>query len=605
MTTVPFAPSPRWDLETLYAGVAGGAAIGALVEETEATLRRLLDAFRELPLLGTAEDAAERWAEALLTLERTDDALTECWCLGECALSADVDDTAAKKLVARASDLSTIRGQISVPIWSKLAEASDAAFAAFLKRDDVSHMQLDLVETRDLAKISMPHELEALHAELSRDGFHSWSRLYDSVSDALRVTVDRGDGPEALSVEQAKNLLESRDRALRQHVAQALHTAWDGQKDVFAAALNHINGYRHTLYRRRGIDELEIPLRDNRLSRATLETMLGVMADFRPHLRRYLDAKARLLGLDQLSWFDTEVAVGEEGGEITYADAQRFIVSEFGAFSGRLGEFARKAFSARWIEAEDRAGKRNGGFCCGFPVRQQSRIFMTYGDTPGSLQTLAHELGHAYHSEVMWDLPGWQRDYPSTLAETASTFAESVVREAAFHQASDESVRLGMLDRKLTDAVGFLMNIPARFHFERAMYAERALGELPPERLSELVVAHFDTAYASGLEAYEQLFWASKGHFYITSGPFYNFPYSFGYLFSLGLFARALADGPSFAKAYDETLRLTGSHTCEDVAHKALGVDLTQPAFWESAVGIVARDVDTFIEMARESETTR
>ena len=174
----------------------------------------------------------------------------------------------------------------------------------------------------------------------------------------------------------------------------------------------------------------------------------------------------------------------------------------------------------------------------------------------------------------------------------------SIVREAAFRAATEDEVKLGMLDRKLADATAFVMNIPARFYFERAMYAERETAELPPERLSELVIAAFSEAYGSGLAEYERMFWASKLHFYITEVPFYNFPYAFGFLFAQGLIARVLEEGPAFAPKYDDVLRLTGSHSCEDVARRALGVDLTQPDFWRSALNVIARDVEAFVALA-------
>ena len=424
MTTAGYAPSHRWELESLYPGGAGGSAIEALRRNTQTGLRALYNDFEALPTLGSTADSADRWATALLDLERSDDALVDLIAYAGCLVSADVQDLKARRLEAANAGLLSLREQIDVPIWAKLAASSDDDFGRFIQRADVDHMALTLTETRERARISMAPELEHLNAELARDGFHAWGRLYDAVAGALCVELDRGDGPEQLSVEQAKNLLESRDPALRQRTAVALDDAWDSQKRTLAAALNHINGYRHTLYARRGIDELEIPLRGNRLSRATLETMFEAIADFRPVMTRFLRAKASRLGLPKLRWFDVDVPLGAEARGLSYEEAQRFIVEEFGAFSTRLGEFAQNAFARGWIEAEDRAGKRHGGFCTGFPLHTQSRIFMTFGNTAGSVQTLAHELGHAYHSEVMWDLPRSQREYPATLAETASTFAE-------------------------------------------------------------------------------------------------------------------------------------------------------------------------------------
>jgi oligoendopeptidase F len=490
---------------------------------------------------------------------------------------------------------------MDVPLRAKLGRAPEAAFEALVGRAELAHMRFYLTEERRRAEVLMDPVLEDLQQELTRDGYHAWGRAYDLVSGALQVEVDRGRGPERLSVEQAKHLLESRDGALREQVAGALAKAWGQQKELFAAALNHLNGFRQVVYRRRGVDELELPLRENRMSRASLDAMFGVIEDFRPRMARFLAAKARLLGLERLRWFDLDVPVGESDGSVSYDQAQAIIVEEFASFSEDMARFARHAFAHAWIEAEDRPGKRQGGFCTDFPKHRETRIFMTYGDTPGSVQTLAHELGHAYHSWVLRERPGRQRDYPATLAETASTFAESIVREAAMRQAQSDQVRLGMLDRKLSDAVAFVMNIPARFRFERSFWAARQEGELSPDQLSDLMVEALEHAYAGALGAYDKLFWASKLHFYLTHTAFYNFPYAVGFLFSLGLFARAREEGKSFAPRYAETLRLTGGHTVEAVAKQALGVDLSRPDFWQSAVDLIGLDVDAFVALAERA----
>lgn len=588
----------RWDLESLWPGGCAGEPASQLAEQARSDLAAIASAVGQLPPLSGAGPTLSTWAGVLRRLEEIDDHIEEAYALAECTLAADVTDKDARDLVARVHDMLSQRRQIDVPVWSGLGEADDESFSALSEHSELTHMELHLQEQRAWSEISMDPELEQLHEELARDGFHSWSRLYDEVTGGLRVEVDRGEGPEQLGVGQARNLLESPDRALRKRVAAAIHDAFDSQKALFAAAFNHINGYREVLYRRRGIDELTVPCRLNRIERRTLDTMWSAVHAFRPTMARFLAAKARALGLEKPSWYDVDVPLGEAGASVDYATAQDFIVSEFSEFSGAMGEFAKMAFDQRWIEAEDRSGKAQGGFCASFPLSKQTRIFMTYGNTPGSVQTLAHELGHAYHAWLLRDLRAKAREVPATLAETASTFAESLVREAALRRADRDEVRLGLLDRKLTDAVAMLMNIPARFKLDRAAFAERRKRELSPERYTELTLEAFEEAHAGALAEYEELFWASKLHFYFTQLPFYNFPYTFGYLFSLGLYARALEEGSDFAPQYDETLMLTGGHTVEEVARRALGVDLGEPEFWNDALALIAADVSAFETLA-------
>jgi oligoendopeptidase F len=220
----------------------------------------------------------------------------------------------------------------------------------------------------------------------------------------------------------------------------------------------------------------------------------------------------------------------------------------------------------------------------------------------GDVRTLAHELGHAFHGWVLREMRPWARIYPMTLAETASTFAEQLVTDAALDAArADGSAGargrlIDILDVQLRDAETFLLNIPMRYDFERAVYTERAAGELSVSRLCELVVEAQRQNYGDAVDP-EQLdpwFWASKLHFYIAGVSFYNFPYTFGYLFSTGIAARARAEGPSFLPVYEDLLRRTGTESAEDAARSALGVDLGKPEFWSASIDLLAAALDEF-----------
>src|SRR5690606_13151039 len=233
-----------------------------------------------------------------------------------------------------------------------------------------------------------------------------------------------------------------------------------------------------------------------------------------------------------------------------------------------LCELAERALAERWVAWSPRGGKRPGGFCTSSPLIKQSRIFMTYSGAPGDVQTLAHELGHAFHNWVMRDLRWWARRYPMTLAETASTFAEELVIEATLARGDlPDGERAALLDARLQDASAFLLNIPMRFDFEHQVYLERAAGELPVSRLCDLMLEAQRRNYGDALDPdqLDPLFWASKLHFYITGVSFYNFPYPFGWLLSRGIMARYRAEGSAFLPRYEALLRATGSAPAEEV----------------------------------------
>jgi pepF/M3 family oligoendopeptidase len=423
--------------------------------------------------------------------------------------------------------------------------------------------------------------------------------LYDRLSGDLRVQVmEKG---ELVRKSPGQVTLDSAERTVRENSFFAAGRAWATIADSCAEALNHISGSRLTKYARLGVrDHLDLPLRMNRMRRETLETMWSTIADRKSMLIRYLDAKARLLGLERLCWYDVTAPLPTRrpAPRLEYDDACEIVIRTFTAFSSELGEFARRAIAERWIEAEDRSGKRQGGFCTELPTRQQSRIFMTFTYSDDSMSTLAHELGHAYHSYVLRERPMLLREYPMNLAETASTLAEAILNERRLAEADDDQ-RLSLLDRMLSDAVTFLMNIHARFLFEDRFHRERAGGELSAARFSELMLEAQREAYLDALDedGWYPEFWISKLHFYGTTWPFYNFPYTFGYLLSLGVYGLR-DEQEAFPERIREFLIATGSQQAEEAVANAFGADLSQPEFWRWSLDVVEQHVGQFVDLA-------
>ena len=259
-----------------------------------------------------------------------------------------------------------------------------------------------------------------------------------------------------------------------------------------------------------------------------------------------------------------------------------------------------KAFKERWIEVEDRGGKRGGGFCADVPLLRQSRIFMTWGGSLRSVSTLAHELGHAYHNEVLHSVSPSQRRVPMTLAETASTFAEALVREASLEHETDPGRRLRLLDGSLSDALAFLCNIPARFELEQSFYRMRSEGPLEAEALSAETEAIFRRWYGPSVPRVDPTYWSSKLHFFIPTLAFYNFPYTFGFCFANLVYERFRPMGAAGLPGYADLLRRTGDAWAEPIARDALGLDLGDPATWMRALGPVERDFAAFEKLVGE-----
>ncbi|MXY96695.1 MAG: M3 family oligoendopeptidase [Gemmatimonadetes bacterium] len=277
----------------------------------------------------------------------------------------------------------------------------------------------------------------------------------------------------------------------------------------------------------------------------------------------------------------------ENQDEPSWEEARTLVHRAFASGYPALADYANEAYVQKWIDWSPRPGKRPGAFCTGSPLTKESRVYMTYNDSMGDVLTLAHELGHAFHGHLMRGERTLNRAYPMTLAESASTFGEMLLMRGLLEEPGvSAETRAFLLNLEASDGATYLMDIPVRFEFEKAFHEERADGEVGVSRLKEMMVDTQRRVLGDVLdpEGGDPYFWASKLHFYITDTTFYNFPYTFGYLLSRGLFAQYEKEGPDFLPRYEQYLKLTGSDTAENVVRQTIGLELTEPGFWSDAI---------------------
>ena len=299
---------------------------------------------------------------------------------------------------------------------------------------------------------------------------------------------------------------------------------------------------------------------------------------------------------ERVAWYDLGAPLPlPQQDQLTWEKAKTLVQASFTQAYPALGEFLQAIFDKNWIDWTPRTGKRPGGFCTGSQLTNESRIFMTYNHTMGDVLTLAHEAGHAFHSHVIRDLRLYERHYPMTLAETASTFAEMILTDGLLKDPSiSDAQKARVLDMETGHGAIYLMDIPVRYEFEKDLYEERSQGEISLGTLKELMVESQQRVFGDLLEegGEDPYFWASKLHFYITGVTFYNFPYTFGFLLSRGLFAMFKKEEREFLPRYEEFLRLTGSDTPENVARRTIGCDLELPEFWVEAIQSLKKPLD-------------
>ncbi|MBS0261712.1 MAG: M3 family oligoendopeptidase [Planctomycetes bacterium] len=592
-----------WDLDSLLPHPSR-PEFPTLVESFRHGLEALAERSDHLPAIPGPAASAAAWGDFLQECERLEMLAVDLSAFIGCHAAADAGNKLFRQYEASLSALDPLRERIMTNLEFALRDASEADFQAFVQSHPVLRAnEFFLIQRRKNARLRLPRGEELLAADLAVDGIHAWGRLYDRISGELRIQVmEKG---EIVEKSAGQIRYDSPERTVRQNNFYAADKAWKTVADHCADALNHIAGTRQTLYKRLGLtDHLEAPLHRNRMQRSTLDAMWGAITRRKSMLLKYLSAKARLLGVDQLSWYDTQAPLPgtEEPGasaEISYDAGADLVCQTFSAFSPDFGEFAAMSLKQRWIEAENRSGKRQGAFCTGFATKKQSRVFMTFTNSHDNVSTLAHELGHAYHSWVLRDQPFFLQDYPMNLAETASTFAEAVLAEQRLAESKSRGEKLAILDHMLADAVAYLMNIHARFLFENRFHDERRDGELSAARLSEIMLAAQKEAYLDALVAdgWYPDFWVSKLHFYISGLPFYNFPYTFGYLLSTGLYALSEGAGTEFPDQYRRLLVATGCQETEAAVKSTTGYDLSGPAFWNKSLDVIERRIEQFLAL--------
>jgi len=446
------------------------------------------------------------------------------------------------------------------------------------------------------AKISAQHMMrsgeEMLASELEITGFTAWSKLHSNVSSQVTAEVVLDGEAQTLPMSVIRTLAYDPNRDHRQAAHRAELAAWKTVEVPLCAAMNGIKGEVLTLCKhRKWEDPLDEALLNSNIDRQTLDAMMVAAHESFPVFRRYLRAKAKALGLEKLGFYDIFAPLGQSEQHWEYDKACGFVVEQFSGFSRKMGEFAARSFRENWVDAEPRGGKTDGAYCMSIR-NDESRILMNYQPAFGSVSTLAHELGHAYHNLCLYGRTAMQKATPMTLAETASIFCETIIRQAVLRNGSPQE-QLAVLEASLQGSCQVVVDITSRFQFEQNVFKARRKRELSAAEMCEIMrQAQLDT-YGDGLdsEALHPYMWAAKGHYYGRS--FYNYPYMFGLLFGLGLYAIYQRDPEPFKEHYDDLLSSTGLADAASLG-KRFGIDITTPDFWRASLDQIRADVDRF-----------
>lgn len=540
---------------------------------------------------------------AIQTSEAAGKLLATLNTFAQCHASTDAANDAAKTLIGRVAKLNSELSQAFASYEITLTNAPEGFVQDVLNHEsgDVYGQAFSIECSRKIADTKLSVAEEQLLTAMEVDGRDAWGRLYDNITGSLQVSL-QGEGDAQVGFSQAASLLYGTDFNSQEPAWRGIQQAMRDNQESFAAILNALAGWRLTEYQKRSktveVGFLDPSLHDSRIEASTLEAMMSVAKANKEVGQKAGRLMAKVHGLDQMRPWNHLAGMPSltdaEPKVYGFDEAIEIIYAAFAEVDTEMANFVTLMVENGWIDAAPTENRRLGAYCTKFAATRTPLVFMTWGGSRSDLLTLAHEIGHAFHNWVMRDMPLCQTRYPMTLAETASIFAENIVRDYLLEQVSSREEKLEMLWEELSSCYALMVNIPVRFEFEKRFYEQRSSGELSAPQLCELMSDAWLEWYGDSMSEPDPYFWASKLHFSISEVSFYNYPYLFGYLFSIGVYAQRESKGEQFYSDYVHLLRDTGSMMAEDVVSKHLGMDLTQADFWQQSIDRVKAKVDEF-----------
>ena len=589
---------PRWDLSNVYPGL-DSPALAKDIDWVKETTQSLQELYQEKLVKIDTDSSIETINEALSDMVDRMNALLEKASTVRAYLHSFISTDSFNQ---RAAQMESQFAKVLVGIQkvNVLLEAWVGQFKDILPEvldlgNSAGEHVFPIKEIAEQSQYLMSEKEEILSSELSL------TKLQGTVTSQKTVDFELNGEVQNLPMPALINLHSHPDEAVRKRAYEAEMAAWESVKEPLAACMNGVKGWVNTLNEHRGRqDALHQPIDQGRIDRETLRVMLEAMEESFPTFRRYFKAKAARFGQEALAWWNVFAPVGELEKEYTFSEAANFILKNFGNFSDELREFAQTAFDNRWIDAEQRSGKRGGAFCMSVPGVKESRILCNFDGSLDQVMTIAHELGHGYHNFNMYEAgkTPLQRQTPMTMAETASIMCETIVFNAVMKEISNPQEELALLETALISDSQVIVDIYSRFLFEKEVFERRQASDLSADELCNIMEYAQSKTYGDGLDEdfRHKYMWTWKPHCYSAGLSFYNFPYAFGMLFGVGLYAIYQQRGEDFIPDYKKLLSSTGSAPAAELADR-FGIDIRDKKFWQDSLSVIEKRIDRYCEL--------
>jgi oligoendopeptidase F len=580
-------PQYRWDLTSIYAD-------GDRWEAAVDTVKPLIEAVAAGE--GEVDTSGVRLLEILETRERMGRRLEQ---LGSYALlraAEDTRDQSAQAMKARIAQIRTEAASAASYLRPELIALPDATLAAFIDEEPALR-QYDhyLHAVRRLAEHTRSREVESVLAGLG-DVMGGTAEVFSLLTNAdMRFPSVKDPDGDPVEITQGNfgRLQRDPDRPFRARVYEAFYGEWDGVRNALGAALRTSVTEDVRMAETRGYDgALAAALDPEAIPTAVYSTLIETVEDRVDALHAHLELKAAALDLEPLRPWDLYVSIGPgDPPTIDYETAAQHIIEAVAPLGASYQDALAAGLEDRWVDVYETRGKRSGAFSAG-TYDTEPFILMNWQEDLSSMFTLAHELGHSMHSQLANETQPWHdASYSIFTAEVASTVNETLLMRHLLATHDDPRFRLHLLNEFLERVRSTLFRQTLFATFEQQIHDVVETGEgLTPDRCDELYGDLKERYYAPvDLDAQIRTEWMRIPHFYYN---FYVYQYATGISAAMAIVDRIELEGAPAAAAYREALALGGAAFPVDVLATA-GVDVTRPAFIETAIEVYADAVDT------------
>lgn len=311
--------------------------------------------------------------------------------------------------------------------------------------------------------------------------------------------------------------------------------------------------------------------------------------------QRFYEVKRKLLKLPYLTYADRAVHMKTSAKKIPFEEAVRTVGNVFESVHPRYRAILDRFLENGQIDVYAKKGKTSGAYCS-HNYSLPTFVLLNHVDEMSSLLTLAHEMGHAIHSERSKVQGVLYESYSTSVAETASTLFETLVFEDLFEKLP-EPEKIAALHNRIQEDVQTIFRQIAFFNFELDLHkAVRGEGFVSKEKIAELLNRHMHTYLGDAVKLTPD-----DGYFFVTVSHFrrffYVYSYAYGQLISKAIVKKYKADH-SYVETFDKFLSAGGSKSPEAI-FKEIGIDVMKPEFFELGLKEIEEEIDTLERLTK------